>query len=105
MIRRNDEVAVGLRHRRPAGCAVDAPGRGYAARAVNPRRDRLARYRAARQRVAPANALVAETLDDLPEYVQQRLENVAVLVEERASSERLHSLGHAPGDDLLGLYE
>ena len=78
---------------------------------MSSRLDRLARYRLARERVAPASslkafeALVAEALDDLPEYVQQRLENVAVLVEARAGPERLRSLGHAPGDDLLGLYE
>jgi predicted Zn-dependent protease with MMP-like domain len=78
---------------------------------VNRRLERLARYRAARERVAPASslkafeALVAEALDDLPDYVRQRLENVAVLVEERAGVERLYALGHAPGYDLLGLYE
>ncbi|MBV9579174.1 MAG: metallopeptidase family protein [Chloroflexi bacterium] len=37
--------------------------------------------------------LVAESLDDLPDYVQQHLENVAVVVDEGADSE------------LLGLYE
>lgn len=78
---------------------------------MSSRFDRLARYRAVRERVAPANsfrafeALVREALDELPDYVQQRLENVAVLVEERASPERLRSLGHATGYDLLGLYE
>jgi predicted Zn-dependent protease with MMP-like domain len=71
----------------------------------------MARYRAARQRVAPASslkafeALVAEALDDLPEYVRQRLENVAVVVEERATAERLERFGRAPEYDLLGLYE
>jgi predicted Zn-dependent protease with MMP-like domain len=78
---------------------------------VTSRLDRLARYRAARQRVAPATSLrafetlVAEALDELPEYVQQRLENVAVVVEERASARRIERLGHSPGYDLLGLYE
>jgi predicted Zn-dependent protease with MMP-like domain len=58
----------------------------------------LARYRAARQRVAPASslrafeALVAEAIDDLPEYVRQRLENVAIVVD-------------PDGSELLGLYE
>ena len=66
---------------------------------LNPRRERLARYRLARQRVAPLSSLkafeglVAESLDDLPDYVQQHLENVAVVVDEGADSE------------LLGLYE
>jgi predicted Zn-dependent protease with MMP-like domain len=66
---------------------------------LNQRLERLARYRAARQRVAPVSslrafeALVSDTLDDLPPYVQARLENVAVVVDEGADSE------------LLGLYE
>jgi predicted Zn-dependent protease with MMP-like domain len=78
---------------------------------VSTRRERLDRYRAARLRVAPASsikafeALVAEALDDLPEYVHERLENVAVVVEERASPERLQALGHPAGSELLGLYE
>jgi predicted Zn-dependent protease with MMP-like domain len=48
--------------------------------------------------VAPASslkafeALVAEALDDLPEYVRKRLENVAVVVD-------------PDGSELLGLYE
>jgi predicted Zn-dependent protease with MMP-like domain len=66
---------------------------------VNRRLVRLARYRAARQRAAPLNslkafeALVAEALDELPPQIQQRLENVAVIVERGDDS------------DLLGLYE
>ena len=50
-------------------------------------------------------ALVAEALDDLPPYVQERLENVAVLVEEWPGPERLAELGHDPDETLLGLYE
>jgi predicted Zn-dependent protease with MMP-like domain len=71
----------------------------------------LARYQSARKRVGPATslkafeALVAEALDELPEYVQQRLENVAVVVEERAGPEPIERLGREPGYDLLGLYE
>jgi predicted Zn-dependent protease with MMP-like domain len=78
---------------------------------VNLRLERLARYRSARRRVAPATslkafeALVAEALDDLPPYIQERLENVAVIVEERAAPERLERLGNTPGYDVLGLYE
>ena len=75
---------------------------------MNPRHERLARYRAARERISPRSslkafeALVAEVLDELPEYVRARLENVAVLVEERARP------GRHPDDssrELLGLYE
>ena len=78
---------------------------------MNFRHERLARYRAARERIAPRTslkafqALVAEALDDLPAYVQDRLENVAVLVEERATPERLTRLGYPADQDLLGLYE
>jgi predicted Zn-dependent protease with MMP-like domain len=63
--------------------------------------ERLARYRAARQRLAPRvslaafEALVAEALDDLPPEIAERMDNVAVLVEAWPSS----------GEDLLGLYE
>jgi predicted Zn-dependent protease with MMP-like domain len=66
---------------------------------LNPRLERLARYRAARRRASPATslkafeALVADVLDDLPPYIQAHLENVAVVVDEGASS------------NLLGLYE
>jgi predicted Zn-dependent protease with MMP-like domain len=66
---------------------------------VNDRAARLRRYRSARQRVAPRTslrafeALVADALDDLPREVEERLENVAVVVDEGARS------------DLLGLYE
>jgi predicted Zn-dependent protease with MMP-like domain len=78
---------------------------------INQRAERLARYRAARERIAPRASLrafeelVAEALDDLPPYVQERLENVAVLVEERPSPDRLSRLGYDPDRDLLGLYE
>jgi predicted Zn-dependent protease with MMP-like domain len=72
---------------------------------VNRRAERLARYSAVRRRAAPRTslkafeALVAEALDALPEYVQQRIDNVAVIVEQRARP--------APGREyaLLGLYE
>ncbi|HEV7666693.1 MAG TPA: metallopeptidase family protein [Chloroflexota bacterium] len=75
------------------------------------RTDRLARYVRARQRIAPRvsrrafEALVAEALDELPTYVQERLENVAVIVEERPIRRRLERLGYDPDRDLLGLYE
>lgn len=96
-------------HRRARGCQ-HAVG-GAADRTVSRRTERLSRYVAARQRVASRismaafKALVAEALDELPEYVQQRLENVAVVVEERARPERLDRLGYDPSRDLLGLYE
>ena len=57
------------------------------------------RYRVARERAAPATSLkaferlVADVLDYLPLEIQERMNNVAVVVEERGSG------------DLLGLYE
>lgn len=62
---------------------------------------RLARYRAARQRLAPRVSLaafkhlVAQALDDLPPEVAERMDNVAVVVEAWPRTD----------DDLLGLYE
>jgi predicted Zn-dependent protease with MMP-like domain len=50
-------------------------------------------------------ALVADALDELPAYIQQRLENVAVVVEERARGERLEGRRGDENEDLLGLYE
>jgi predicted Zn-dependent protease with MMP-like domain len=77
---------------------------------VNRRAARLARYAAARRRSAPRSslkafkALVAEALDDLPSYVQERLENVAVVVEERTRVDPSAADGR-PTEELLGLYE
>jgi predicted Zn-dependent protease with MMP-like domain len=71
----------------------------------------LERYRAARERVLPRvslrafEALVTEALNELPPYVQERLENVAVLVEEWPRPQRMTALGYDPDMDLLGLYE
>ena len=66
---------------------------------MNDRLQRLSRYRLARERVAPATSLkaferlVAQALDELPPEIRQRLDNVAVVVDEQGSGE------------LLGLYE
>jgi predicted Zn-dependent protease with MMP-like domain len=78
---------------------------------VTARARRLRRYRAARDRVAPRTslrafeALVVEALDDLPAYIHDRLDNVAILVEDRPARTRLERLGYDPDRDLLGLYE
>jgi len=78
---------------------------------VNQRFDRLARYRAARERIAPAislrafRGLVAEAVDDLPPYVKERLENVAIIVEDRPSRNHLPQHRESADYDLLGLYE
>ncbi len=78
---------------------------------MTPRTRRLARYRAIRERVLPRvslkafEALVAEALDDLPPYVRQRMDNVAVLVEEWPEPDRLERFGLNPDQELLGLYE
>ena len=68
---------------------------------MSERSERLRRYHVARERLLPwtslraFEALVAQALDDLPPYIQQRLENVAVVVEPYPPA----------GQDLLGLYE
>jgi predicted Zn-dependent protease with MMP-like domain len=68
---------------------------------VSERRRRLDRYRALRQRIAPRTSiraferLVIEAMDELPEFVRDRLDNVAIVVEEWPPDDR----------DLLGLYE
>jgi predicted Zn-dependent protease with MMP-like domain len=75
------------------------------------RTERLARYRAARERISPRSSLrafeslVAEALDDLPLYVQERLENVAVVVEDEPGPDRLAKFGYDADQTLLGLYE
>ena len=75
------------------------------------RTERLARYRAARQRSAPRvslaafKALVAQALDDLPPEVAERLDNVAVVVEAWPDPDHLAELGYDPNESLLGLYE
>ncbi len=44
-------------------------------------------------------------MDDLPPYIKERLDNVAVIVEDRPRRPRLAQLGYDPDQDLLGLYE
>jgi predicted Zn-dependent protease with MMP-like domain len=68
---------------------------------VTARAARLARYRSARERNLSRTSrrafelLVAQTVDDLPPFVRERMHNVAVLVEDLPP----------PGQNLLGLYE
>ncbi len=50
--------------------------------------------------------LVAQALDDLPPPFAERLENIAVFVEEEPTAADLDSAGFDPQeDDLLGLYQ
>ena len=78
---------------------------------MSARSKRLARYQAAREQIAPRASLrafellVAEALDDLPPFIHERLDNVAVIVEDRPRRQRLEQLGYDPDQDLLGLYE
>jgi predicted Zn-dependent protease with MMP-like domain len=48
--------------------------------------------------------LVAEALDDLPDEVWLRLDNVAIVVGEWPTREQLAGVGRIPGDLLFGLY-
>jgi predicted Zn-dependent protease with MMP-like domain len=68
---------------------------------VTGRSERVNRYRGLRERLLPRTSrrafetLVAEAVDNLPAFVREKLENVAIVVEDQ------------PPDDaaLLGLYE
>jgi predicted Zn-dependent protease with MMP-like domain len=48
--------------------------------------------------------LVARALDTLPDEIIEKLENVAVTIEEQPSSEVLEEMGLASPDNLFGLY-
>lgn len=61
-----------------------------------------ARYSIDRRRF---ERLVARALSELPEQFRSRIDNVAVVVEERPDPRRLAELGYGPDEDLLGLYE
>lgn len=49
--------------------------------------------------------LVDEVIQDLPAEFRARLENVAVIIEDRPSRELMKQLGLSPKDILFGLYE
>lgn len=96
---------MGVCVHRPAGGREHAARRA-SGRTVNRRAERLSRYAAARHRALPRTslkafeALVAEAMADLPPYVQERLDNVAILVKERGPNTPASN-----GYELLGLYE
>ena len=73
------------------------------------RRTRLRVYRdsARRWRLSRRSfqRLVERALADLPDEFARRLENVAVIVEDRPSPAKLAALGFAPDETLFGLYE
>ena len=49
--------------------------------------------------------LVEQAVQELPEKIRQKMENVAIVVEDRPSSEQLRKVGVRYGGILLGLYE
>ena len=49
--------------------------------------------------------LVAEALAELPPEIQEWLDNVAVVVEDRPSLALLREMGVPPGQTLFGLYQ
>jgi predicted Zn-dependent protease with MMP-like domain len=69
------------------------------------RHDRPSRSRSGRIGPPGFERLVARAVDGIPEPFRSRLENVAVVVEDRPSRELLASLGMSPGETLLGLYD
>ena len=49
--------------------------------------------------------LVEQAVQELPEKIRQKMENVAIVVEDRPSPEQLRKVGVRYGGILLGLYE
>jgi len=49
--------------------------------------------------------LVLEAFEGLPTEIRQKMENVAITVEQRPSAEQLRKTGTRYGNCLLGLYE
>jgi predicted Zn-dependent protease with MMP-like domain len=73
------------------------------------RRGRLERLRTARARRRDGDErfeqLVAQALDGLPSPFRERLENVAIVVEERPSDTTRRAMRLKGRDTLLGLYQ
>jgi predicted Zn-dependent protease with MMP-like domain len=49
--------------------------------------------------------LVVQAIDELPEFFQEKLENIDVLVADRPTAADLRDAGLDPGDLLFGLYQ
>jgi predicted Zn-dependent protease with MMP-like domain len=49
--------------------------------------------------------LVAKALDELPEFFQEKLQNIEVVVADWPTPAELQSVGLKPGQLLLGLYQ
>jgi predicted Zn-dependent protease with MMP-like domain len=77
--------------------------RGWAGRALNT--ENRMPGRRIRLTSAAFEGLVAEALDDLPDWVRERMENLAIIVEPWPTREQLHKTGTSRGSLLLGLYE
>lgn len=48
--------------------------------------------------------LVKKAILDLPEHIRQKMDNVDIVIEEKASIEQLDGVGLKSADSLLGLY-
>ena len=79
------------------------------AQMTSPRRERLARHRVHQRRYRPTRAeferLVLVALEELPSEFRQRLENVAVVVEEWPRADSRGRLGSDSDGMILGLYD
>lgn len=49
--------------------------------------------------------LVKKAILGLPEHIQQKMDNVEIVIENKASLEQLHGTGLRSADSLLGLYQ
>lgn len=54
---------------------------------------------------ATFESLVAQAIDNLPEWVHAHMDNVAVMLEQTPTAQQLRAGGVPAGNDLLGLYE
>jgi len=49
--------------------------------------------------------LVQETVDNLPDHLRNRIENLAIVIEDRPTRQQLHDAGIEPPATLFGLYQ
>jgi len=66
---------------------------------------RTARNVAQKARLQRFHSLVSRVVRDLPEDVQQLIDNVAIVVEEEPRAEHFDDAGIDDGDELFGLYQ
>jgi len=56
-------------------------------------------------RQADFEELVQKAILELPEHIRQKMDNLEIVIEEKASAEQLAKVGLRSSDSLLGLYQ